>query len=620
MGALLSLTGNWSSLGLASKALLEIAAADANAMFQSFGMPTRVRVLVEDTRLAPEEALQKLNSLRTRGVRIVIGPQSSAEMAALKPFADNFGMLLVSQGSTASSLSLVNDNVLRFVPDDSTEADALIPLLQSDGIRGVVPVWRGDAGNDGLETSTRRLFLRAGGTVSQGIRYSATTANFSTVVSQTAQQLSQLVQSFGVSGAGVYLAAFDEAALLFAEAAKDPLLSSVRWYGSDGVAQSAILEGDQAAARFASRVGFPCPILGLTDAASTVWQPLVARLRQEFKLDPDAFAMAAYDAFGVALLASVLAGPSSTVDSLRAAFVRTANSYYGATGWTTLNGAGDRVNGEYDFWSLSDNSGKISWARTAHFSPGTNGGGTLRRVTPGGDQPPVIAATGVANAASFASGILVPGGLVTIFGRRLSQGVTGVVTAPLPLPAQINGTRVLMDGLAAPVHSIVNQNGQEQITVQTPFSLAGKTQVGLLVTTPSGISDLLQVPMMAVQPGIFAAGNGGGVILRPDGSLATPTNPAVRGESITIYLTAMGLVTNAPASGEPTAVELSVITPAVVDFGGIQAVPSYAGLAPGTAGVYQVRVTVPANLAPGAVLLRVVQSATPSNPVTLTVR
>ena len=98
VGALLSLTGNWSSLGITSKAALEI-------------------TTVYDTKLDTALAKQFIEKVKDSGVNFVIGPQSSAEVGTIKQFADANNILVVSQGSTAGSLSIANDNIsLQFSP------------------------------------------------------------------------------------------------------------------------------------------------------------------------------------------------------------------------------------------------------------------------------------------------------------------------------------------------------------------------------------------------------------------------------------------------------------------------------------------------------------------------
>jgi receptor family ligand binding protein len=95
-------------------------------------------------RLDPAAALERITALANQGVRVFIGPQSSSEIAAVKAFADSAGVVILSQGSTAGSLSIPDDNVFRLVPDDPAEGAAQVELLREDGIETVVPLWRTD--------------------------------------------------------------------------------------------------------------------------------------------------------------------------------------------------------------------------------------------------------------------------------------------------------------------------------------------------------------------------------------------------------------------------------------------------------------------------------------------
>lgn len=159
VGALLSLTGDWSSLGVASKAALQIAVEDMNAEFKQAGIATVVKLRIVDTKLDPVLAKKGLLELtRRHHVSVVIGPQSSSEVRAIKPLADRLGVLVVSQGSTASSLALAGDSIFRFCPTDVEEGKAIAGLMSKDGITTVVPLWRGDPGNDGLHDSTEAAF------------------------------------------------------------------------------------------------------------------------------------------------------------------------------------------------------------------------------------------------------------------------------------------------------------------------------------------------------------------------------------------------------------------------------------------------------------------------------
>jgi branched-chain amino acid transport system substrate-binding protein len=344
-----------------SKALLEIAAAEINAFFDATQTPGRVSVQVYDTKLDPAAAVNALKSLAGAGVKLVIGPQSSAEAAAILPALGDLDVIAVSQGSTAGSLSRRGDNLLRFVPDDSIEGTAVVGAALAAGIRTIVPAWRADAGNRGLATAVRAQFTSAGGVVTAGIEYAAdNTLNAGAVVAEIAKQAA------GAAGkTAIYLASFDEAVDVFKAAAAVASLGVLPWYGSDGVALSAPLAADSVAAAFAAQTGYLAPTLLRSDAARPKWQPLVDAVVAKAGIEPDAFGLAAYDACWCGVLSRQLAGGNYT-PVWKTFFQQTAENFFGATGWGRLNANGDRAFGDFEFWGLR--AGK--WTSVATFQGG----------------------------------------------------------------------------------------------------------------------------------------------------------------------------------------------------------------------------------------------------------
>jgi branched-chain amino acid transport system substrate-binding protein len=370
IGVLVSLTGSWSSLGINTVAALQVAAADLNNIRPQF-RPARFRFLVRDTQLDPERALDAIRDLDQQGVQIVIGPQSSAEVAMIKPYADAHNILVISQGSTASSLAIAGDNILRFCPNDTREAEAIVALLQHDGIRAIVPLWRNDAGNNGLHDSVQIRFQALGGTVAPGFRYEPNTTDFSTADSAIASQITNLIAG-GVnpSSIGVYLAAFDEVVGVFDLAWNYPALVSTAFYGSDGVALSAALLSDPLASAFAIHSGYPNPIFGLPDALRNRWQPVADAIEARTGITADAFALSAYDALFVVQLALQHPKAQKSFGKFKTTFLDEAGHYNGVTGSTALDAAGDRENGDFDFWAVRLNGAAPAWSRIGSYSNG----------------------------------------------------------------------------------------------------------------------------------------------------------------------------------------------------------------------------------------------------------
>jgi len=369
IGVLVSLTGSGSSLGRNTVAALEIAADKIETETRG---RNKFQLLVRDTEQIPSKALEAIKDLDSQGVQIVIGPQTSSEVAMIKPYADEHKILVISQGSTASSLAIAGDNIFRFCPNDTREAEAIVALMRHDGIRTIVPLWRDDAGNNGLHDSVQIRFQALGGTVARGFRYEPATSNFSAATASVASQIENLISGGrDPSTIAVYLAAFDEVVGVFHSAEENTTLSDTPWYGSDGVALSAVLTGDETGAAFAASVGYPNPIFGLPEALRNEWLPVANAMEARTGIPADAFALSAYDAlFVVQLALRDLKFLKRSFANLKATFVAEASRYQGVTGSTALDPAGDRMNGDFDFWAVRPHNGHYIWVRVGTYSNG----------------------------------------------------------------------------------------------------------------------------------------------------------------------------------------------------------------------------------------------------------
>jgi len=241
------------------------------------------------------------------------------------------------------------------------------------------------------------------------------------------------------------------------------------------------------------------------------------------------------------------------------------------------------------------------------FNPPPGGGtsNALDFVITGPVAPPSVNDGGTVNGASFAQQPLAAGSIASVFGTGFATSI--IVASNVPLPPTLGGVTVLLNGIAAPLFAVTPQ----QINFQVPWELAGQTQVSLTVTTNGGTMAPVTVSLANLGPGLFsinASGSGQGAILiantaamaAPVGTLSG-SRPVLRGESISIYATGLGPVTNPPTSGAaaPGSPMSFTTTPPTATIGGVPATVTFAGLAPGFAGLYQVNVQVPQSVIPG---------------------
>jgi uncharacterized protein (TIGR03437 family) len=204
--------------------------------------------------------------------------------------------------------------------------------------------------------------------------------------------------------------------------------------------------------------------------------------------------------------------------------------------------------------------------------------------------PPKI--TAVVNAADGQLPVA-PGGLISIYGQQMSP--VNIATSQIPLPTALGDSCLTVNGVAVPMLFVSPQ----QINGQLPVNVDGNAQMTL--RTPGGISDNFNFGILPAAPSIFRSGTAGpetglATITRADnGELITPTNPVHPGDSIVIWATGLGRTTPSIDSGMPAPSDplpYAVIQPTVL-IGGVALDIQYAGLVPGSVGLYQINATVP---------------------------
>jgi uncharacterized protein (TIGR03437 family) len=207
----------------------------------------------------------------------------------------------------------------------------------------------------------------------------------------------------------------------------------------------------------------------------------------------------------------------------------------------------------------------------------------------------------VANAGSYASGAAAPGEIVSIFGSSLgpTTGVsnTGYDPTTGALPTTLGNVTVSFDGQVAPLFFVRN----DQINVQVPYEVAGKTTSSMVVTYGGAPSAAIGVPVAAASPGIFQY-NGRTLVLNAvTGAIVDGANPAARGDYVLIFGTGPGLVDPPVATGKPaSASPYNMARSPQAQIGG-RAVPvDFAGMAPGFTGLLQINLRVPADAPTGS--------------------
>jgi uncharacterized protein (TIGR03437 family) len=208
---------------------------------------------------------------------------------------------------------------------------------------------------------------------------------------------------------------------------------------------------------------------------------------------------------------------------------------------------------------------------------------------------------GITDAANYTpiTNAYAPGELVSLYGNF---GVSTQVAPALPFSTTLGGVQVLVNGQAAPVY-LVSQN---QIGALIPYEIAGEYFATFQVVVNASKSNAVTVYVGNSAPGIYTVnqnGMGEAAILHADGTPVSDSNPAKPSETVIMFINGLGPVSpqvgdgvaapNSPVSTSLEAGDIDVLLDDGTDF--LPGMVSFAGLAPGFAGLYQVNFTLPTN-------------------------
>lgn len=212
--------------------------------------------------------------------------------------------------------------------------------------------------------------------------------------------------------------------------------------------------------------------------------------------------------------------------------------------------------------------------------------------------------------------VLCPEMITSLFGLNLATQVQGA--ASLPLPTSLAGTRVFVNGTAAPLFYV----SPTQVNYMIPAAIAPDVSVNIVNVAGNGIVSQQQTRLTSDNPGVFtanASGTGGpaaqwtmdGVaqfnVTNPDGSL----NAIPVGAYLILYGTG---IRRAP---DPTTDDNNGVAEVMqANFEGIIAPVAYGGLQGTYVGLDQVNLQIPVSLAGrGAMNLVIVVNGKAANTV-----
>jgi len=227
---------------------------------------------------------------------------------------------------------------------------------------------------------------------------------------------------------------------------------------------------------------------------------------------------------------------------------------------------------------------------------------------------PSYSAASIVNAATSTADALAPNAIVSIYGTDLAFDTVST-GPPAILPVVLDSVRVFVAGMPANLYYV----SPKQINFVIPSDLRPGT-IDLFVARQGVAGPHVQITVNDAGPGFFQREPGMIAATDGGGHLITKAHPAHAGQTVVLYGTGFGN-TDPPIdagaiSMQPAQIlglnELQVLVAGT-------AVSSksvlYAGVSPGTPGLYQLNVVLPKSLAPNPEIRMVI--GTHSSPVSI---
>ena len=376
IGVLSDLSDGLSSEGLRVQAYAQQAAKDVNAWVANTSWAGKVtfKVNVVDYGGSTTTVVQDYNSLASSGVQVIVGPLSSGTTQAILSDADSGHVVLISPSSTSPALAIPNDYLYRTAPDDFYQGQADATMMLQQGVKGLIIVYRDDTYGSGLYNYTSADFQSGGGSgvTVDAVPYSSTATSFTNILPTLNTDYNNLVAKYGANAVAFDAISFEELGYLLTElqSGYPSLLKTAQpWYSTDGTQGDTALTNSTYGA-LVQEIRLTSSVFGFTN--STKSQQICGDFASQPSLSCDSYALGGYDDVWIAALSILDCGANSGV-CVQKVLPSVASSYFGATGWTGLNAAGDRNGGDFQIWAVeTPKAGAENWYLAGDWSATTN--------------------------------------------------------------------------------------------------------------------------------------------------------------------------------------------------------------------------------------------------------
>ena len=128
----------------------------------------KIKIIIKNTNFSDTETL--FEELKKENVELIISTATSENLVKIEPFLKKYDMICISANATATSLSGIEDNIYKLLPDDAEEVQALFDHIEKANIeKNFTIIYNKE--NKEYVTSVENEIVKRGGRISYKITW-----------------------------------------------------------------------------------------------------------------------------------------------------------------------------------------------------------------------------------------------------------------------------------------------------------------------------------------------------------------------------------------------------------------------------------------------------------------
>jgi len=352
---------------------MELGIADALAYFETTDIKLSIiQHFIYDS-LNTQSVINQIASLKdnTNKTKLFCGCFMPNTLEALETISQQDSLFILSVGNSSLSSAKSNDFIYRYTSNDAHQIKAAVEMLKYLNIKRIITINNSFPQNQLYAEELFKTATYSNISLSAGIKYSTTNFDKYQVLEQIREQIVQSLELYKSNEIAIFFATNEETESII-EIMKENIFSTVKYFVSENTMYSLNIT-NQTVTEYASKCNFISFSNGIDKRNNNKYELLEKRLQSKYPgvlLTPAA--ASAYDAVFNMIKTAVTSGTVNNIRKFTKQFEIESNNYYGVTGWTALDGYGDKRNSVVVLRQFIPDNNIFIWKNISTYYSNTN--------------------------------------------------------------------------------------------------------------------------------------------------------------------------------------------------------------------------------------------------------